>query len=170
GHERETTRAPTGQAAAEAVGGQPHVEPRDGAADISKPLFGFPTVRAAYRGGGAAQTRNTGPRTPGVSVQTPATGRKTRDVFGAQSGAGGDKADEIGWDSDSDEDVYAGMSPPKTIQFAMPASRLLQTPAREASKRIVEDILLTAGAGPDESSEYSPTMVKMNQNVLDDSF
>lgn len=166
-------------------------------------------VRAAYRGGGAAQARNTGPRTPGVSVQTPATGRKTRDVFGTQSGVGGDKADEITWDSDSDEDVYAGMSPPKTIQFAMPASRLLQTPgmfcfcfdsfcscfvycrclrglyalamltrrllgvmatAREASKRIVEDILLTAGAGPDESSEYSPTMVKMNQNILDDSF
>ncbi|KAL8348397.1 hypothetical protein RB598_001613 [Gaeumannomyces tritici] len=126
-------------------------------------------VRAAYRGG-QAQARNAGPRTPGVSVQTPATGRKTRDVFGEQSGARDDKADEITWDSDSDEDVYAGMSPPKTIQFAMPASRLLQTPAREASKRIVEDILLTAGAGPDESSEYSPTMVKMNQNILDDSF
>lgn len=42
--------------------------------------------------------------------------------------------------------------------------------AREASKRIVDDILLTAGAEPDEGSEYSPTMVKMNQNILDDSF
>lgn len=42
--------------------------------------------------------------------------------------------------------------------------------AREASKRIVDDILLTAGVGPDESSEYSPTMVKMNPNVLDDTF
>lgn len=41
--------------------------------------------------------------------------------------------------------------------------------AREASKRIVDDILLTAGAEP-ESSEYSPTMVKMNQDILDDSF
>lgn len=42
--------------------------------------------------------------------------------------------------------------------------------AREASKRIVDDILMTAGAMPDESSEYSPTMVKMNQDILDDTF
>jgi len=42
--------------------------------------------------------------------------------------------------------------------------------AREASKRIVEDILMTAGAEPDESAEYSPTMVKMNANILDDTF
>lgn len=41
--------------------------------------------------------------------------------------------------------------------------------AREASQRIVGDILLDAGADPD-SSEYSPTMVKMNQDILDDSF
>lgn len=41
--------------------------------------------------------------------------------------------------------------------------------AREASKRIVDDILMTAGAEP-ESPEYSPTMVKMNEDVLDESF
>lgn len=41
--------------------------------------------------------------------------------------------------------------------------------AREASKKIVEDILLDAGADP-ESSEYSPTMVKMNEDILNDSF
>jgi DASH complex subunit ASK1 len=41
--------------------------------------------------------------------------------------------------------------------------------AREASKRIVEDLLLTAGDAPDES-EYSPTMVKMNPDILDDTF
>ena len=33
------------------------------------------------------------------------------------------------WQSDSDdEDVMAGISPPKTIQFSMPQSKLLQTP------------------------------------------
>ena len=43
------------------------------------------------------------------------------------------------------------MSPPKTLQFHVPQSRLLQTPAREASRRIVEDLLLTAGVdGTDE--------------------
>jgi DASH complex subunit ASK1 len=42
--------------------------------------------------------------------------------------------------------------------------------AREASKRIVEDILLTAGEDLDRSSEYSPTMVKMNADILDETF
>ena len=66
-------------------------------------------------------------RTPGISVQTPAKGKakvtSTRPT----------KKDEISWESDSDEDaegVYRnlGMSPPKTIQFSLPQSRLLQTP------------------------------------------
>lgn len=33
----------------------------------------------------------------------------------------------------------------------------------------MDDILQDAGAEP-ESSEYSPTMVKMNEKLLDDSF
>ncbi|GAB1318807.1 DASH complex subunit ASK1 [Madurella fahalii] len=122
-------------------------------------------MRAAYRGKAAAAAG--APRTPGVSVQTPATGRKTKDVFaGKQEKRYGD---EITWESDSD-DAFGGMSPPKTIQFAMPPSKLLQTPAREASKRIVDNILLTAGEDLEDSSEYSPTMVKMNHDILDDTF
>lgn len=39
--------------------------------------------------------------------------------------------------------------------------------AREASKRIVGNILQDAGV---EESEYSPTMVKMNEDILNDSF
>ncbi|KAH7165508.1 DASH complex subunit Ask1-domain-containing protein [Dactylonectria macrodidyma] len=115
-----------------------------------------------------------GPRTPGVSVQTPATARKTRDVFAADDSTvtAGKQKYEIDWDSDEEDDdidLYAGMSPPKTIQFALPPSKLLQTPAREASQRIVGDILLDAGADPN-SSEYSPSMVKMNEDILNDSF
>ncbi|KAI2624310.1 DASH complex subunit Ask1-domain-containing protein [Hypoxylon sp. NC1633] len=111
------------------------------------------------------------PRTPGVSVHTPATAKKTRDVFAEAKGKGLSQRDpdEITWESDDDEE-FGAISPPKTIQFALPQSRLLQTPAREASKRIVDDILITAGAGPDDSSEYSPTMVKMNHDILDDTF
>ncbi|KAG9231400.1 DASH complex subunit Ask1-domain-containing protein [Amylocarpus encephaloides] len=108
------------------------------------------------------------PRTPGVSVQTPAKG-KSREFFSKAA-----KKNEISWESDSEEDaegVYRelGMSPPKTIQFNLPQSRLLQTPAREASKMIVQDLLATAGAGFDDSEEFSPTIVKMRDN-LDDSF
>lgn len=133
-----------------------------------------------------------GPRTPGVSVQTPAKGKNSRGVFsstargravvegegeagsstGNEATSRGRQKHEIDWESDEDdddEDLYAGMSPPKTIQFALPPSKLLQTPAREASRRIVDDILMDAGADP-ESSEYSPTMVKMNEDILNDSF
>ncbi|KAL2200402.1 chromatin modification-related protein EAF7-domain-containing protein [Corynascus similis CBS 632.67] len=133
-------------------------------------------VRAAYKGktsAAAAAATAKGPRTPGVSVQTPATGRKTKDVFAGKQGApprgvSSKYDDEITWESDSDE--FGGMSPPKTIQFALPPSKLLQTPAREASKRIVDNILLTAGEDLEDSSEYSPTVVKMNQDILDDTF
>ncbi|KAF6821586.1 Spc97/Spc98 family protein [Colletotrichum sojae] len=157
---------------------------------MSSPVMAVPTLRSEAFMSPAKSRRlaatevSAGPRTPGVSVQTPATGRKTKDVFASRGvfdddttttnlSAGGLAKDkyEINWESDSDEDhgLYGGMSPPKTIQFALPPSKLLQTPAREASKRIVDDILLTAGAEP-ESSEYSPTVVKMNEDILNESF
>ncbi|KAG5927944.1 hypothetical protein E4U42_001536 [Claviceps africana] len=163
--------------------------------DIAPPTLRSEVFMSPYklmaRQRAAAASR--GPRTPGVSVQTPARGGKTsRDAFAsaARGGAedvgpsttggpeGAAKAQgrqkyEIDWDSDGDgdddDDLYAGMSPPKTIQFALPPSKLLQTPAREASRRIVDDILMDAGAEL-ESSEYSPTMVKMNEDILNDSF
>ncbi|KAF7558723.1 hypothetical protein G7046_g5416 [Stylonectria norvegica] len=148
---------------------------------MSSPEMAIPTLRSEAfmspfksnaRQRLAAATR--GPRTPGVSVQTPGTARKTRDAFAQEDSARatGKQKYEIDWESDEEDgdiDLYAGMSPPKTIQFALPPSKLLQTPAREASKRIVDDILLDAGADPN-SSEYSPTMVKMNEDILNDSF
>ncbi|KAJ0115267.1 hypothetical protein J7T55_012543 [Diaporthe amygdali] len=145
----------------------------------SSPEMAIPTLRSAafmspVKYGGGRGRRPSGasgaPRTPGVSVQTPATAKKTKDVY-ADEGKRGRQTDEITWESDEDEDgLYGGMSPPKTIQFALPPSKLLQTPAREASKRIVDDILLTAGMEPEDSSEYSPTIVKMNANISDDTF
>lgn len=85
------------------------------------------TLGTAGAGAGAGG----GPRTPGVSVQTPATARKTRDVFADVKDKGKAKKDpdEITWESDED-DGFAGMSPPKTIQFALPPSKLLQTPGK----------------------------------------
>ncbi|PNS16857.1 hypothetical protein CAC42_4821 [Sphaceloma murrayae] len=73
------------------------------------------------------------------------------------------------WDSDDDDDTGAfDMSPPKTMQFAVPSSRLMQTPAREASKRIVADLLSEAGAEGTDEIEWddegqdppSPTVIK----------
>jgi DASH complex subunit ASK1 len=66
------------------------------------------------------------------------------------------------------------------MQFHVPQSRLMQTPAREASKRIVEDLLLTAGAdntdeieGEDDEidlSEPSPSVVRRVWEGEDDTF
>jgi DASH complex subunit ASK1 len=41
--------------------------------------------------------------------------------------------------------------------------------AKQASKQIVDSILIDAGENP-ESSEFSPSLVKINENLLDDSF
>jgi DASH complex subunit ASK1 len=104
----------------------------------SSPEMAVPTLRSEafmspYKSNArqrlAAATQ--GPRTPGVSVQTPATARKTRDVFATDDSSKGKDRYEISWDSDGEDediDLYAGMSPPKTIQFALPPSKLLQTP------------------------------------------
>lgn len=93
--------------------------------------FMSPVRPSAYRHKLAAATA--APRTPGVSVQTPATSRKTRDVYARTPRAEEKETDEITWESSGDEDdldIYAGMSPPKTIQFALPPSKLLQTPGK----------------------------------------
>ena len=109
-------------------------------------------------------------RIPGVSVLTPA---RDRNHSGAESG---DRAKHQRlWDSDSDDDdddaPGAGMSPPKTMQFHVPQPRLLRTPAREASKRIVEDLLLTAGGDvTDDPDEDSPSVVQRARLGDEDTF
>lgn len=70
-----------------------------------------------------------GPRTPGVSVQTP--GRK---MFGKPSFEPVAAKDELtrgrsrAWSDDDDDDDDLLESPPKTIMFNLPESRVLQTP------------------------------------------
>lgn len=144
-------------------------------------------------------------RTPGVSVQTPRMKRGTRDAGGGATREetertkdvfGNTTAKSVGGrflDSDSEDDTNdLGFSPPKTMQFHIPQSRILQTPgksslqtdyfckmtndsfaAREASKRIVEDLLLTAGGDItdelDVQEEDSPSVVRRDER-LDDSF
>lgn len=108
---------------------------------MSSPEMAVPKLRSdlymsPLKGRGRGGTGGA-PRTPGVSVQTPTTSKK-RDIFAEvrdTKGKGKGKAlDEIGWDSDEDDvdadSVFGGMSPPKTIQFALPPSKLMQTPGK----------------------------------------
>lgn len=100
---------------------------------------------------------------------TPARGRKHSAAESERKG----KHQQI-WDSDSDDDeggMGLGMSPPKTMQFHVPQPRLLRTPAREASKRIVEDLLLTAGGNvTDDLEEDSPSVVQRARLEDEDTF
>ncbi|KAG9249333.1 DASH complex subunit Ask1-domain-containing protein [Calycina marina] len=140
----------------------PMSSPPVAAPQLNSNIFGSP-MRRSY-----AQPA---PRTPGMSVNPSPAKKKERELFPKPT----NKKDEISWESDSDDDaegVYRelGMSPPKTIQFNLPQSRLLQTPAREASKKIVEDLMHTAGIGFDDSDDLNSPSVVVRKDELDDSF
>ncbi|KAH8549795.1 hypothetical protein BGW37DRAFT_558790 [Umbelopsis sp. PMI_123] len=64
-------------------------------------------------------------------------------------------------DDGDDETHKSRYSPPRTIQFAVPRSQLVKTPAKEAAKMIVDDIMLTSGASP-------PAKVWRGQDKKDD--
>jgi hypothetical protein len=67
------------------------------------------------------------------------------------------RPDDSDNDSDDDFEKELGMSPPVTMQFSMPASKLVKTPARTAAMSIVEEVLRTAGAGRDLSLDSIDT-------------
>ncbi|OJJ49883.1 hypothetical protein ASPZODRAFT_149339 [Penicilliopsis zonata CBS 506.65] len=107
---------------------------------------------------------------PGISVLTP-----------AKYSAGTGMSKRQGWDSDDDDDDELnfdyhdddlGPSPPKTMQFHIPQSRLMKTPAKEASKRIVEDLLATAGADTTDDlyDEQSPSVIRRVERLEDETF
>jgi DASH complex subunit ASK1 len=80
-----------------------------------------------------------GPRTPGISVQTPGRSKKfgrpsfepvtAKDEMtrGRSGGAGLTGRSTRAWSDDEDDDELLD-SPPKTIMFNLPESRVLQTP------------------------------------------
>lgn len=94
----------------------------------SSPAIAAPELHAEIFGSPAKRGR-----IPGVSVLTPAKGRKEgggRAEVIVKDTSKPAKGKENLWDSDSeeDEDVGAGMSPPKTMQFHVPQGRLVRTP------------------------------------------
>ncbi|KAL8701331.1 MAG: hypothetical protein Q9201_004971 [Fulgogasparrea decipioides] len=141
----------------------------------SSPTVPAPELHSEIFGTPAAAGRRK--QVPGVSVLTPARGKKGMTPMRKPSDktSGKDVVKDI-WDSDSDDDdsegLAGGMSPPKTMQFHVPQSRLLRTPAREASKKIVQDLLLTAGGNVTDEfeDESSPSVVKRAGMEEDDTF
>ncbi|CAG8694650.1 7958_t:CDS:1, partial [Ambispora leptoticha] len=71
---------------------------------------------------------------------------------------------------------YPDMSPPVTIQFSVPPSILLKTPAKEAAKCIVDDVLNMASPVPSTPSELNnasilpESVIKFDENDSDSEF
>ncbi|KAI9831779.1 MAG: hypothetical protein M1819_004676 [Sarea resinae] len=171
-HANASTTTPQSKGRWQADDSSPLSSPEIAAPELHAEIFSSP-VR------GVTSHTPMAPRTPGVSVQTPrgkgntiGKGRTTtlNSAMERSNGGGGSLGGV--WDSDSDDDdSNLAFSPPKTMQFHVPQSRLLQTPAREASKRIVEDLLLTAGGNvTDDLEEDSPSVIRRNEALDDESF
>ncbi|KAL5002539.1 DASH complex subunit Ask1-domain-containing protein [Aspergillus recurvatus] len=144
----------------------PMSSPEPEAPQLNSELFSSPlkpqTPGTGHRGRPGAN-RSREPPQPGTSVLTPAKGG-----FGKRSE----------WDSDDEQFTYdddddLGLSPPKTMQFHIPQSRLMKTPAKEASRRIVEQLLFTAGANDtteDLQDDQSPSVIRRMERLEDDTF
>ncbi|KAL4986215.1 DASH complex subunit Ask1-domain-containing protein [Aspergillus falconensis] len=145
----------------------PMSSPEPEAPQLNSELFSSPLkpqTPGTGRRGRPGANRPRAPPKPGTSVLTPAKGG-----FGKRSE----------WDSDDeqftydDDDDELGLSPPKTMQFHIPQSRLMKTPAKEASRRIVEQLLFTAGANDtteDLQNDQSPSVIRRMERLEDDTF
>ena len=107
--------------------------PAKGASDDldSSPMMEAPQLRAELFNSPA---KGRAARVPGVSVLTPAKKKEPAKGAGTEEAANfvahGKTSAKV-WDSDSEDDdegLPEGMSPPKTMQFHIPQSKLLQTP------------------------------------------
>jgi DASH complex subunit ASK1 len=78
----------------------------------------------------------------------------------------------LGWASDGDDDSEGlpEMSPPKTMRFDFGGRAVIQTPAREASRRIVHDLVYEAGGDMDEEDGFSPSIIVKDTRFQDDTF
>lgn len=148
----------------------PQSSPEAAAPQLRSDLFS--PAKGAPRTPGLSILAST--KKPGASAPMTSTGRQ---LFSPQ-----DKTytkDRTYFDDSDEDDDLAEMSPPKTMQFHVPQSRLMQTPAREASRKIVDDLLLTAGAESttdniEDDFEFdlnpSPSVVKRAYDMDDDTF
>ncbi|KAL4900332.1 hypothetical protein BDW74DRAFT_162103 [Aspergillus multicolor] len=146
----------------------PMSSPEPEAPQLNSELFSSPLklqTPGTGRRGRPSASRSRAPPKPGTSVLTPAKGG-----FGKRSEWDSDDDEQFTYDDDDDE---LGPSPPKTMQFHIPQSRLMKTPAKEASQRIVEQLLYTAGINDtteDLQEDQSPSVIRRMERLEDDTF
>ncbi|KAK6507520.1 DASH complex subunit ask1 [Arthrobotrys musiformis] len=78
--------------------------------------------------------------------KTPITAKKRWETLDPKTMTAKDLLMDDEFDDDDDDDFKKlGFSPPVTMQFTLPPSKLMQTPAKQASKMLVNDIMRSAG-------------------------
>lgn len=129
-HTQRKQKAPTAApAAANTPGNRPRWRDTIGSSPASSPELTAPQLRSDI-----FFSPMRAPRTPGITIVSgraknnprpgEADGEKARLGINASSRSVG------AWGSDSDGDDIQGLSPPKTMHFHIPQSRLLQTPGK----------------------------------------
>ena len=106
----------------------------------------------------------------GDNPRTPSRHNPSRPVLHPVSAKKMGFVSGVGFDEDDEDDdlmFLPGFSPPVTIQFSLPQRAILATPARVASKRLVRDILRTAGADESGSTE-APSAGRMGGSEDED--
>ncbi|EWC43481.1 hypothetical protein DRE_07560 [Drechslerella stenobrocha 248] len=115
----------------------------------------------------------------GKDPKTPVTTRKRWETLDPKTMTAKDLLLDDDDDDDDDDFDKLGFSPPVTMQFTLPPSRLMQTPAKQASKMLVNDIMRSAGfragfAGGDDtqttvdqSLQDSPSMLAAQSPTFD---
>ncbi|EPS45341.1 hypothetical protein H072_691 [Dactylellina haptotyla CBS 200.50] len=114
------------------------------------------------------RTKIDAPQTARRDPKTPVTAKKRWDTLDPKTMTAKDLLLDDEFDDDDDDDFKKlGFSPPVTMQFTLPPSRLMQTPAKQASKMLVNDIMRSAGfrAGFAGGDDTQTTM----ENSIDDS-
>lgn len=102
---------------------------------------------SARRWDGIADLRRT-PLNPKMRKAASRASKAAGGVGSSAKGAPVAPASSSEWDSDEDDESLAwpeGMSPPVTMQFSVPQSKYLKTPAKEAARMVVDDLLRTVG-------------------------
>ncbi|KAK6336742.1 DASH complex subunit ask1 [Orbilia javanica] len=100
--------------------------------------------------------------------KTPITAKKRWETLDPKTMTAKDLLMDDEFDDDDEDDFKKlGFSPPVTMQFTLPPSKLMQTPAKKASKMLVNDIMRSAGfragfAGGDDTQTTA-------ENTLGDS-
>ena len=103
------------------------------APELHAEIFDTPVRKGGQRGTSTTSAgAGVGPRVPGISVLTPAKGKDARPGrnAGTPAGKGMKLWDSDDEDSEGDLNGMGGMSPPKTMQFHVPQSRLVRTPGQ----------------------------------------